>query len=186
MKLFRSRSSRVTNGGLATVSTSRTGGQLTMLHLADNTRNNLVAVIGEFVGTFLFLFWSFAGTQISNTPKPAPGSFPNTSNLLFAALAFGFSLTVNVWAFYRITGGLFNPSVGDSIISLIRHRLTFVGNTCLIPCWWAACYTKCSGIPFSDSRWYLRSGSSIVPLPRSSQRRNHPWRRNIYFSRTLY
>jgi aquaporin related protein len=83
-----------------------------MLHLADSTRNNVVATLGEFVGTFLFLFWSFAGTQISNTPKPPDGANPNTSNLLFASLAFGFSLTVNVWAFYRITGGLFNPSVG--------------------------------------------------------------------------
>lgn len=82
-----------------------------MLNIADNGRNNLVAVIGEFVGTFLFLFWSFAGTQISNTPMPPPGSYPNTNNLLFASLAFGFSLTVNVWAFYRVTGGLFNPSV---------------------------------------------------------------------------
>jgi aquaporin related protein len=113
MKLLRARSSQAT--GSTAPSTSRNGGQqLTMLSLADNTRNNIVAVIGEFVGTFLFLFWSFAGTQISNTPKPAPGSLPNTSNLLFAALAFGFSLTVNVWAFYRITGGLFNPSVSNS------------------------------------------------------------------------
>ena len=88
-----------------------------MLGLADNTRNNVIAVIGEFVGTFLFLFWSFVGTQISNTPMPAAGSPPNTSNLLFAALAFGFSLTVNVWAFYRITGGLFNPSVSYTLKS---------------------------------------------------------------------
>lgn len=111
MKLFNSRSSHPNEGGLASVSSNRANGQLSMLRLADTGRNNVVAVIGEFVGTFLFLFWSFVGTQISNTPKPADGSFPNTSNLLFAALAFGFSLTVNVWAFYRVTGGLFNPSV---------------------------------------------------------------------------
>ncbi|KFZ15657.1 hypothetical protein V502_05490 [Pseudogymnoascus sp. VKM F-4520 (FW-2644)] len=110
MHLFPSRRS---SGGNANVSSTRRKSkeQLGMLGLADNTRNNTVAVIGEFVGTFLFLFWSFVGAQISNTPKPAAGAPPNTSNLLFAALAFGFSLTVNVWAFYRITGGLFNPSV---------------------------------------------------------------------------
>lgn len=110
MHLFPSRRS---SGGNANVSSTRRKNkdQLGMLGLADNTRNNTVAVIGEFVGTFLFLFWSFVGAQIANTPKPANGAAPNTSNLLFAALAFGFSLTVNVWAFYRITGGLFNPSV---------------------------------------------------------------------------
>jgi aquaporin related protein len=108
--VFGSRSSGVSNG-MGRVSSPRNAGQLNMLGLADTTRNNVVAVIGEFVGTFLFLFWSFVGTQIANTPKPRDGAPPNTSALLFASLAFGFSLTVNVWAFYRVTGGLFNPSV---------------------------------------------------------------------------
>jgi aquaporin related protein len=30
---------------------------------------------------------------------------------IFTALVYGFSLLVNVWAFYRISGGLFNPAV---------------------------------------------------------------------------
>ncbi|PYH97138.1 aquaporin-like protein [Aspergillus ellipticus CBS 707.79] len=96
--------------GTAPVVTS-TGSQLPMLHLADTSRNNFIAVVGEFVGTFLFLFFAFAGTQAANTPKPAAGAPPNTSNLLYSSLCFGFSLMVNVWAFYRVTGGLFNPSV---------------------------------------------------------------------------
>ncbi|KAJ5469317.1 Aquaporin-1 [Penicillium diatomitis] len=90
-------------------STRRT--QLPMLAIPDRNRYNLLCMLGEFVGTFLFLFFSFAGTQISNTPAPASGSDPNTSNLLYASLTFGFSLTVNVWAFFRVTGGLFNPAV---------------------------------------------------------------------------
>lgn len=92
-----------------------------MLGLADTGRNNAVAVLGEFVGTFLFLFWSFVGTQISNTPKPRAGADPNTNNLLFASLAFGLSLMVNVWAFFRVTGGLFNPSVCNLKILAIQH-----------------------------------------------------------------
>ena len=84
-----------------------------MLAIPDRNRFNLLCMLGEFIGTFLFLFFSFAGTQISNTPAPAPGSDPNTSNLLFASLSFGFALTVNVWAFFRVTGGLFNPAVCD-------------------------------------------------------------------------
>ena len=115
LSLLRRRSNQ-TDGDLSRLSTNRQSTQLPMLNLADNGRNNLIAVIGECVGTFMFLFFSFAGTQISNTPMPPPGSNPNTSKLLYASLAFGFSLTVNVWAFYRVTGGLFNPSVSLSFL----------------------------------------------------------------------
>ncbi|KAI9933529.1 hypothetical protein ASPWEDRAFT_174690 [Aspergillus wentii DTO 134E9] len=108
-----------------------TKSQLPMLHLADNVRNNLIAVVGEFVGTFLFLFFSFAGTQVSNTPAPQEGAPPNTPNLLYSSLCFGFSLTVNVWAFYRVTGGLFNPAVTLALclvggLSPIRGVLVFI------------------------------------------------------------
>lgn len=89
-----------------------TRGQLPMLNVAHNVRNNIVAVIGEFVGTFLFLFFAFAGGQLSNTPKPTEGAPPNTSNLLYLSLTFGFSLMISVWTFYRVTGGLLNPVVG--------------------------------------------------------------------------
>ncbi|KAK3372718.1 aquaporin-like protein [Podospora didyma] len=99
-----------------------TGNMLPMLTLPQTTRNNIVAALGEFIGTFLFLFFSFVGTQVANTPPPvvfddgntvAP---PNASTLLFIALAFGASLTANVWAFYRVTGGLFNPVVTLSLV----------------------------------------------------------------------
>ncbi|GMF79029.1 unnamed protein product [Aspergillus oryzae] len=86
-------------------------GQLPMLHVPHTFQNTFVAVVGEFVGTFMFLFFAFAGGQVSNTPKPAEGAAPNTSNLLYLSLSFGFSLLVNVWTFYRVTGGLFNPVV---------------------------------------------------------------------------
>ena len=84
-----------------------------MLLLPPKTRYNLLCVIGEFVGTFMFLFFSFAGTQVAMTPKPPVGSPPNLDGLLYSSLAFGFALVVNVWAFYRVTGGLFNPAVRD-------------------------------------------------------------------------
>lgn len=69
------------------------------------------------MGTFMFLFFAFSATQVANTTTNAGNaaagvsSAPNTSNLLYVALAFGFSLTVNAWVFFRITGGLFNPAV---------------------------------------------------------------------------
>ncbi|KAK0725936.1 aquaporin-like protein [Lasiosphaeris hirsuta] len=85
--------------------------QLPMLSLPGSWRNNAVAALGEFVGTFLFLFFAFAGTQVANATAPAPDGRPDLVNLVFIALAFGASLTANVWAFYRVTGGLFNPAV---------------------------------------------------------------------------
>ena len=35
----------------------------------------------------------------------------NPSELLYISLSFGFSLAVNAWVFFRISGGLFNPAV---------------------------------------------------------------------------
>lgn len=107
--MFKKRSSDT-----STLGGSQANNQLLMLRLPDKLQYNLVCLMGEFVGTFLFLFFSFAGTQVSNTPMPPPGSPPNTSNLMYSALSFGFALTVNVWAFYRVTGGLFNPAVWAS------------------------------------------------------------------------
>jgi aquaporin rerated protein, other eukaryote len=74
----------------------------------SSARAHLVAMSGEFVGTILFLFFSFGGTQIANTLPPAE---PTLNKLLFISLSFGFSLATTAWAFYRISGGLFNPAV---------------------------------------------------------------------------
>lgn len=38
----------------------------------------------------------------------------NPSELLYISLSFGFSLAVNAWVFFRISGGLFNPAVRDA------------------------------------------------------------------------
>lgn len=72
----------------------------------------------------MFLFFAFAGTQVANIQSSAPTSDPSTSGSttggatgfnvsvqLYIAIVFGFSLMVNVWIFFRISGGLFNPAV---------------------------------------------------------------------------
>jgi aquaporin related protein len=81
----------------------------------DELRKHFVAASGEFVGTFLFLFFSFGGTQVANILTPGE---PNPSQLLYIALSFGFSLGITAWAFYRISGGLFNPAVSPLRTSL--------------------------------------------------------------------
>lgn len=77
--------------------------------LPNRARRLLISCLGEFVGTFLFLFFAFAATQVANNLR---GDRPmNIESLMYISLAFGFSLAVNVWIFFRISGGLFNPAV---------------------------------------------------------------------------
>jgi aquaporin related protein len=78
-----------------------------------------VAASGEFVGTTLFLFFAFAGKQTANiNSKKAQGNVASGSvdiaALLYISMSFGFSLMVNAWAFFRISGGWFNPAVSQA------------------------------------------------------------------------
>ena len=83
----------------------------------NSVRKHIIGMMSEFCGTFLFLFFSFGGAQIAilaskaTSPGEAVAKAPNTPNLLYISLAFGSSLAINVWAFYRISGGMLNPAV---------------------------------------------------------------------------
>jgi aquaporin rerated protein, other eukaryote len=120
-------------GGRGTLQRSDSANRMPMARkLPDNVRNHFVAMSAEFVGTVLFLFFAFAGTQVANnvpstlnassfttakvpvpngTVGPPIEAGANPAQLLYIALSFGFSLAVNVWIFFRISGGLFNPAV---------------------------------------------------------------------------
>lgn len=68
--------------------------------MPNKVRNHLIASIGEFCGTFLFLFFAFSATQVANAATNNSGGadsgsltqVANTSVLLYISLAFGFSL----------------------------------------------------------------------------------------------
>jgi aquaporin rerated protein, other eukaryote len=90
--------------------------------LPKTIQDEITVAIGEFCGTFMFLFMSYIAVQIAsfsavNDPDP---SVPNVSRILFIASAFGISLAANVWIFYRVSGGLFNPAVSKQDL----HNLT--------------------------------------------------------------
>jgi len=77
------------------------------------SQHYIVSTLGEFCGTVLFLFFAYAGVQVG---KSSLGGDPSTTGeylvfLLFGATSFGASLAINVWIFYRVSGGLFNPAV---------------------------------------------------------------------------
>ncbi|KAF2192530.1 aquaporin-like protein [Zopfia rhizophila CBS 207.26] len=98
--------------------------------LPNRVHNMFISMLGEFVGTYLFLFFAFAVTQVANTPPGDADSPPNTLVLLYIALAFGFSLAVNVWVFFRISVGLFNPAV--SIAMALVGAISWVEAALLI------------------------------------------------------
>ncbi|KAL9113463.1 MAG: hypothetical protein Q9227_002504 [Pyrenula ochraceoflavens] len=94
--------------------------------MESNLKNHVVAALGELVGTTMFLFFAFAGTAVASIPAGTGGSNPSPASSgfsievqMYISLAFGFSLMVNVWVFYRVSGGLFNPAVTLALL-LVR------------------------------------------------------------------
>ncbi len=100
--------------------------------------------------TFLFLFFSLgiatiAGQQnltanstqqVQDTGGQSTATSLDASQLLYSSLGFGFSLAVNAWLFFRISGGLFNPAV--TIALFLTKNVTFVRACILIPVQFAA------------------------------------------------
>lgn len=104
-------------------------------YMSPTQRRHFVAMVGEFVGTTLFLWFAFSGAQVINTIVPADNPDPavQASQVMFLALTFGFSLMVNAWVFYRISGGLFNPAVCISMslaqcIGKLTHTHRLIGH----------------------------------------------------------
>ncbi|GAA6060260.1 hypothetical protein JCM10212_003960 [Sporobolomyces blumeae] len=105
-------------------------------------KNHFIAMVGEFVGTTLFLVFALGGADVASrasnsvaggstrTDMDSAGAAAsesvaqqvNVSSLLYIALSFGLSLAVNVWIFFRVSGGLFNPvvSLGLWLIGQIK------------------------------------------------------------------
>lgn len=82
-------------------------------------RGHLLAMFSEFIGTIMFLWFAFAGTQAA--AQTTANGVMDTTRLVFISLSFGLSLMITVWAHYRISGGLFNPAVSFDPYSL-NHR----------------------------------------------------------------
>ncbi|CAI6339479.1 unnamed protein product [Periconia digitata] len=109
---------------------------------------HLIAAASEFVGTFMFLYIGFMGqvmlTDQSSEFAPVGGKSDQTN--IFASLVYGFSLLVNVWAFFRISGGLFNPAVTFAMVlagQMSAIRSVFLMPTQLIAAMCAAGLVSC-------------------------------------------
>ncbi|KAK1828878.1 aquaporin-1 [Podospora conica] len=94
---------------------------------------NLVAAVGEFVGTFLFLYFSYAGNVMaaSRASSTGPNGGMSSETVVFISLAYSLSLLVNVWAFFRISGGLFNPAITVGLC--LASQLSWIRGALFIP-----------------------------------------------------
>ncbi|KAI1843208.1 hypothetical protein JX266_010562 [Neoarthrinium moseri] len=104
-------------------------------------QTHLVAGTGEFVGTFFFLFFGYAGHLMVIDESTAPPATPGAVQTILVALTYGFSLLVTAWAFYRISGGLFNPAVTFGMC--LAGQLPWARAAFLIPTQIIACL--CAG-----------------------------------------
>lgn len=114
---------------------------------------HLVAASGEFVGTFLFLYFAYAGNVVAVLQEPISGPNGSLANntVMYIAMAYGLSLLVNVWAFYRISGGLFNPAVSHfTFNSSLESSNSVQGHFGTLPIWPTPMDTCTVSFPSSD------------------------------------
>ncbi|KAK4442094.1 aquaporin-1 [Podospora aff. communis PSN243] len=132
--------------------------------------SNLVATVGEFAGTFLFLYFAYAGNLMAASRAPTlspsdPDGTMRSDTIVFISLAYSFSLLVNVWAFYRISGGLFNPAVTLGLC--LSSKLPWTRGIMFIPAQLLA--SLCAGglvsamfpVPIAEANSLLGGGTSI-------------------------
>jgi len=86
----------------------------------------------EFLGTFFFLFCTF--TAISAMKFTSTTTTLDPTKVLFVGATFGLSLCINVWIFYRICGGVFNPALTWGLVLLgkmpiLKGVLYFIAQT---------------------------------------------------------
>lgn len=100
-------------------------------HTRSDFKNDLIAAIGEFIGTFIFLLVGLGGIQAAktsdannpiSTTQGENNDVPNLSVLIYAATSMGLSLLFSCWIFFRATGAAFNPNV--SLALLLIHIIS--------------------------------------------------------------
>lgn len=75
-------------------------------------RKHMIAASGEFIGTFLFLFFAFATHMmaVEQAAESGKNGANSAQTVIYISLGYGMSLLVTAWTMYRISGGLFNPA----------------------------------------------------------------------------
>ncbi|KAH8780138.1 aquaporin-like protein [Diaporthe sp. PMI_573] len=109
--------------------------------LSDAGRGHIVAMIGEYLGTTMFLFFGYIAAQTANEKKDitlraaigaaAAPAGPSLLQISYISSVFGLSLAANVWIWYRVSGGMFNPSIAFGL--WLSGAFNWVRLICVIP-----------------------------------------------------
>ncbi|ABN65636.1 aquaporin [Scheffersomyces stipitis CBS 6054] len=83
---------------------------------ASPLKNHLIAFLGEFFGTFIFLWTAFMIAQIANQDPNIPEVGSEPQQLIMISFGFGFGVMMAVFMFYRISGGNLNPAVTLTLV----------------------------------------------------------------------
>eukprot|EP01039_Chlorochromonas_danica_P006309 gene6309-6957_t len=96
-------------------------------------RKNSISGLGEFIGTVSFLWLAYAGQSFAAKPDTSAagnGNVLNAANVLYVALIYAFSYMINIWIFYPVNGGFFNPAVTFAL--MIVQAIPFIKGFMLI------------------------------------------------------
>jgi hypothetical protein len=80
--------------------------------------------------------------------------------LILISLSFGFSLMANVWAFYRVSGGLFNPAVGEPSFRVREQETRLTDCPLLSRSHWLCIWSEV--LRLSAPAWWASPSFSVV------------------------
>ncbi|WWD20213.1 hypothetical protein CI109_104689 [Kwoniella shandongensis] len=108
----------------SSMSSSEKGSSKPKQGMFADIKNDLIAMVGEFIGTILFLLFALGAVQTvatnlsSNESGSASAGTQGGGDLAvklfsyyYISAAFGLSLFATASVFYRFTGSIFNPNV---------------------------------------------------------------------------
>ncbi|VEU23182.1 DEKNAAC104095 [Brettanomyces naardenensis] len=88
----------------------------TKFGLSLTIRNHLIAVSGEFIGTFIFLWSAYVIANNANSDVFYGKKGSNPAKLIMIAFGFGFGVMVGIVLTARVSGGHLNPAVTLSML----------------------------------------------------------------------
>lgn len=132
-------------------------------------KNHLVASTGEFVGTFMFLYFAFTAhlmfaDQASDVATSNRGVSSQT--VVFISLGYGFSLLITAWGWYRVSGGVFNPAVSSLFFFFVTELIAAVGYARLGLGRCPSMVSRARATPSSASWRYGGGGSCLCHVSR--------------------